>query len=373
VGKDLTSFQDSTLLLWPQGAPQSEGHDPTDEPALTIHLPSAELATGAGIIVNPGGGYRILASDHEGLQVARWLNRHGIAAFVLRYRVGPKYHSEVSLLDGKRAMRTVRSRASEFGVSSTRIGMLGFSAGGHLTAAVGTRYDDGEPESADPVERVSCRPDFLVPVYAVTNGEKRGKKADEYTPADDRVTAETPPAFLVHTHEDAIVPADQSILFYQALRSHGVSAEMHVFGYGEHGVGMAVGDPDVAEWSSLLLRWLRRSGFLTDAARTSVDGMVTLDGAAMGMFWVTFIPLDATAPIARVKADRSADGRFQIDAQHGPVPGRHHIEVRHISDQYPHVASGAYTLEDAVCYGLEADVAAGEFTQLTLKSGIHRM
>ncbi|HJN51675.1 MAG: alpha/beta hydrolase [Pseudomonadales bacterium] len=370
---DTAVLQDGELLLWPSGPVQADGDELTDIPALTVHLPPAGQHTGTGIIINPGGGYRILASDHEGLQVARWLNRQGIAAFVLRYRLGPKYHSDVSLLDGQRAMRLVRSRATEFGLSPERIGMLGFSAGGHLTVAVGTRYDGGDAGATDAVERVSSQPDFLVPVYAVTNGKKRGRKADEYTPADDRVSAETPPAFLVHTHEDGVVPSDQSILFYQALHKHGVNAEMHVFGYGEHGIGLAAGDPDVAAWQTLLMNWLRRGGFLTDGARIAVRGKATLDGTVMGMFWVTLVPINANAPIARTKTDRSGDGQFEIDAGHGPVAGRHRIEVRHISDQYPHVATGVYTIDDAACYALEADVTEGGFLQLQLDSRTHQV
>ena len=210
---------EDAVALWPDGAPGALGDLDIDRPQLTVHLPERD-ATGSGIIVCPGGGYRILASDHEGLQVARWLNRRGIAAFVLRYRVGERYHSSVSLTDGLRAVRLVRQRAAEFGVATDRIGMLGFSAGGHLTVAVGTQWDRGDADATDPVERESSRPDFLVPVYAVTNGILRGRKADEYTPADVNVNAETPPTFLVHTHEDDIVPAHQSTLFYDALRTH---------------------------------------------------------------------------------------------------------------------------------------------------------
>ena len=238
----VTEISVDRRLLWPDGAPEAAGDEAIDRPALTVHLPDPGNANGAGIIVNPGGGYRVLASDHEGLQVARWLNRAGIAAFVLRYRVGPKYHSDVSLLDGLRAVRYVRAHAAAWGVAPHRLGMLGFSAGGHLAAAVGTRYDAGQPDNADPVERENSRPDFVVPVYAVINGPVRGRKADEYTPADERVTADTPPAFIVHTHEDTIVSAEQSLLLYKALLDAGVEAELHVFGFGEHGLGLGVGD-----------------------------------------------------------------------------------------------------------------------------------
>ncbi len=346
------SLHDAALPLWPGRAPEAVGDQDIDKPQITVHLPSPDTATGAGIIVAPGGGYRILASDHEGLQVARWLNRAGIAAFVLRYRVGERYHSSVSLLDGLRAVRLVRHRAADFRLDPKRLGMLGSSAGGHLTVAVGNRWDEGDPGAADPVERQSSRPAFLVPVYAVTNGILRGRKADEYTPADVEVNAHTPPTFLVHTHEDAIVPATQSTLFYDALLRAGVPAELHIYGYGEHGTGIAPGDPDFREWPNLLVNWLRRSGFLTGKKRQAVRGRLTLHGEPMGMAWITFRPHDQNAPLARTRTSRGEDGRFEIPASHGPVPGLHEVEVHHVSEQFPHTNTGVYTLEDAVRYEL---------------------
>ena len=339
------------LRLWPERAPFALGEHAIDQPQLTPHLPDG-AGTGTGVIVNPGGGYRILASDHEGLQVARWLNRRGIAAFVLRYRVGERYDSEISLLDGLRAVRVVRHAAAEFGIARDRIGMLGFSAGGHLAVAVGTRWDDGKPNAADPVERESSRPSFLVPVYAVTNGIERGRKADEYTPADVRVNASTPPTFLVHSHEDAIVPASQSTLFYNALLGAGVAAELHIYGFGEHGMGLGPGDPDFCGWPALLTNWLRRSGFLTGRQRQGVHGRVTLKGEAPGMAWVTFQPLDDSAPPARARTSRGENGKFAIPASHGVVPGSHRVTVRHVSDQFPHTNTGVFTLADAACFDI---------------------
>ena len=344
-------LHESAIPLWAEGAPGALGEEEIDCPQITVHLPDGD-ATGAGVIINPGGGYRILASDWEGLQVARWLNRAGIAAFVLRYRVGERYHSDTSLLDGLRAVRLVRARAEEFGVARNRIGMLGFSAGGHLTVAAGTTWDEGDPNSDDPVERQSSRPNFLAPVYAVTDGIERGRKADEYTPTPERVNARTPPTFLVHTHEDAIVPGTQSTLFYDALLRAGVQAEMHIYGYGEHGTGLGVGDPDFRAWPHLLLNWLRRGGFLTKAERIGVRGRVTLDGKAMGMAWVTLTPEDPQSPPARVRTSRGEDGAFEIPASHGVVSGPHRLEVFHVSDQYPHVATGIYTLPDASRFDL---------------------
>ena len=349
----MAELTDGTAVeLWPDGAPAAVGDLDIDRPRLTIHLPESVRSTGAGVIVNPGGGYRKLASDHEGLQVARWLNRRGIAAFVLRYRLGERYHSDVSLLDGLRAVRLVRHRAADFGIAENRIGMLGFSAGGHLAVAAGTRWDPGAPGAVDPIERASSRPDFLVPVYAVTNGILRGRKADEYTPADVRVNESTPPTFLVHTHEDGIVPASQSTLFYEALLAAGVQAELHIYGFGEHGTGLSPGDPDFREWPVLLVNWLRRCGFLTAGQRQPVTGRVTLDGEAMGMAWVTFRPLDDNAPIARARSSRNEGGAFSIPASHGVVPGKHHVVVHHVSEQFHNWNSGVYTLDDAVRYDI---------------------
>lgn len=345
-------LHDTANELWPEGAPRAVGDLDIDRPQLTIHLPESATATGTGVIVNPGGGYRKLASDHEGLQVARWLNRRGIAAFVLRYRLGERYHSDVSLLDGLRAVRLVRHRAAEFGVAEDRIGMLGFSAGGHLAVAVGTRWNRGNPEAVDTIERASSRPDFLVAVYAVTNGILRGRKADEYTPADVQVNESTPPTFLVHTHEDGIVPASQSTLFYDALLRAGVQAELHIYGFGEHGTGINPGDPDFREWPVLLVNWLRRCGFMSAGERQPVTGRVTLDGEAMGMGWVTFCPLDDNAPLARARASPNEEGKFSIPASHGVVPGPHHVVVHHVSEQFQHWDTGVYTLDDAVRYDI---------------------
>ena len=315
-------LHDTAVELWPEGAPRAVGDLDIDRPLLTIHLPEPDVVTGTGVIVNPGGNYRRLSSDKEGLQVARWLNRRGIAAFVLRYRVGERYHSDVSLLDGLRAVRLLRHRAADFGIAENRIGMLGFSAGGHLAVAVGTRWDVGNPEAEDPIERMCSRPDFLAPVYAITNGSLCGHNVDEYTPADVRVNESTPPTFLVHTHEDGIAPASQSTLFYDALLAAGVLAELHIYGFGEHGAGLGTGDLDFREWPVLLVNWLRRCGLLTGNSRQAVMGKATLDGEPMGWAWVSFLPIDNNAPPARARTSRGEEGRFRFRPRTGlfPVP-----------------------------------------------------
>ena len=284
------------------------------------------------------------------MHVAEAFNRVGVTAFVLRYRVGPTYHSTVSLLDGERAVRFVRHHATRFGIDPNRVGMLGFSAGGHLTLAVGTSDLHEQPHTEDTIDQQSSIPNFLVPVYAVSNGLVRGRKASEYLPTDTKVSSTTPPTFLVHTHEDAIVPAAQSTLFYNALLEAGVPAELHVFGYGEHGVGLASGDPETSEWFPLLLRWLRRSALLTAKSRVAVHQKLPIHDAIkepLGMYWVTFTPDDPQAPVARIRLDPNANDTINIPASHGPVPGLHTLELRRVSHSWPFDASGAYRDIDA--------------------------
>lgn len=341
---------DSTVLLWPEGAPQAQGEEITDQPALSLHFPPPEAATGAAVIVNPGGGYRILASDHEGLQVARWLNSEGITAFVLRYRLRPTYSPSIALLDAQRAVRHVRYHSDEYGIRPARIGMLGFSAGGHLASAAGTQFDAGNPGSEDPVERVSSRPDFLVLVYAAISGELFRQNRPEFVSTNRLVSKETPPTFLVQTHEDSTVSPNHSILFYQALLEANVPAEMHIFGFGPHGLGLAPGDPDLVHWQPLLTRWLRSSGFLVDGSRTEVRGKVLLNGDPLFWGWVTLIPEDPHAPIARAYVHRQSSGEFRIDQLHGPIPGRHRVEIHVVAEDFSAPQTGSYSMEDAKRY-----------------------
>jgi acetyl esterase/lipase len=336
--------------LWPDGAPQAQGSEVTDKPALTLHFPAEEETTGAAVIVNPGGGYNILASDHEGLQVARWLNSLGVTAFVLRYRLKPAYPPSTALLDALWAVRYVRHHADEYSISPNRIGMLGFSAGGHLASAAGTHFDTGDPGSDDPVERVSSRPDFLVLVYAVINSGLFRQNRPDYVTTNTLVTANTPPTFFVQTHEDSAVSPNHSILFYQALLREKIPAEMHIFGFGAHGLGLAPGDPDLVQWQPLLARWLRRSGFLADGTRTAVNGTVLLDGKPLFWGWVTLIPEDDHAPIARAYVHRKSTGEFTIDQKHGPFPGKHRVEVHVVSRDFSTPKAGSYSMENAEKY-----------------------
>ena len=338
-------MDDFSERLWPRSVPQARGHDLTDIPALSVHSASESNNTGAAVIICPGGGYRILAATHEGLHVASAFNAMGVSAFVLRYRVGPTYHSSISLLDGQRAVRYVRHHAERFGVDPNRLGMLGFSAGGHLTLAVGTSDLHQQPDVEDSIDRESSVPDFLVSAYGVSNGEVRGRKASEYHATDTQVNSRTPPTFLMHTHEDGVVSSEQSTLFYNALRRAERPAELHVFGYGEHGIGLGSGDPDTLQWFPLLIKWMRRSGFLTSASRVAIDQPLpqrdVLD-QPLGMYWVTLLPDDQNAPVARVRLDPTAAEVMKIPASQGPVPGPHTLELRRISHTWPFDAVGQY-------------------------------
>jgi acetyl esterase/lipase len=263
--------------LWPDGAPGAAGSEPEDKPKLTPYLAPKASANGAAVVVCPGGGYRNLASDHEGKQVAEWLNTLGVSAFVLQYRVGPRYRHPAPLQDAQRALRLVRARAPAFGVDPRRIGILGFSAGGHLASTAGTRFDDGVPDAADPIERQGSRPDFMVLAYPVISltapfthrgsrtfllGDSPDAKLVEELSNEKQVTARTPPTFLFHTADDPAVPVENGVAFFQALRSSQVPAELHVFEKGPHGVGLAQHDPALAAWPKLCEAWLRARGLL---------------------------------------------------------------------------------------------------------------
>jgi acetyl esterase/lipase len=265
------------ILLWENGAPGALGQADTDKPTLTAYR-APRGSSGTAIIVAPGGGYSGLAIEHEGRQWAYWYNAMGITAFVLKYRLGPRYHHPIELGDAQRAIRTVRARAAEFNVLPDRIGMMGFSAGGHLTSTAGTHFDSGKADSPDPIERAGSRPDLLILGYpvisfdpAVTHagslrmllGDNPDPKLVENLSNDLQVTAQTPPTFIFHTTNDNGVPVENSVRFYLALRKARVPVEMHLFENGPHGVGMALSDPSLSAWPPLLMNWLRARGLLT--------------------------------------------------------------------------------------------------------------
>ena len=278
-----------TLPLWEDDPPNSKVSEAeergwTDKvlriervqtPAIEAHLPASIVANGQAVVVCPGGGYRYLSYEWEGTEIANWLNAHGIAAIVLKYRL-PDDDSNVEpklspLLDAQRAMRLTRHHATEWGIDPARVGVMGFSAGGHLASTLGTHFDLGNANASDPVDRLSSRPDFMILMYPVVTmlegvahaGSRRMLLGDSPSDADLRmysnelqVTDATPPTFIVHSQDDATVPVANSIGFYEALLAHKVPVEMHLYPYGGHGFGLALGRGRLEGWSDLCLDWL---------------------------------------------------------------------------------------------------------------------
>jgi acetyl esterase/lipase len=265
------------VVLWPQGAPSAIGKDDVDIPTLTPYWPDQQAATGTAVIVCPGGSYTHLSMDKEGAQVALWFNKLGVPAFVLKYRLGPRYHHPVMMWDAQRAIRYVRSHAADFHLQADRIGIMGFSAGGHLASTAGTHFDTAKPDAPDPIDRADDRPDFMILAYPVMSMIEpfahKGSRENLLGPTPDpkllelmsnerQVTSRTPPTFIFHTDDDATVPIENAVVFFLALKKAGVPAEMHIYGRGKHGVGLAPDDPVLSTWPARLADWLHVRGLL---------------------------------------------------------------------------------------------------------------
>ena len=264
-------------LLWPDGAPGALGEEPKDKPTLICYPATADTSTGTAIVICPGGGYGNLAMDHEGHQIARWLNEHGISAFICDYRHRKKgYGHPAPLQDVQRAIGIVRSRAKQWHLKANQIGVLGFSAGGHLASTAATHFNVGQQNADAPADPVSNRPDFAVLCYPVIafgedfthRGSQRNLIGKNPTPEliaelsnEKQVTRQTPPCFLWHTTEDAGVLPENSIRFYQALIRKDVPAELHLYEKGRHGVGLAKGIPGTSNWPNELLAWMGNHGW----------------------------------------------------------------------------------------------------------------
>ena len=271
--------QSEAFPLWKDGAPGAKGTEAKDIPTLTPFLPDPAKATGAAIVVCPGGGYGGLA-DHEGSVYAKWLNANGVAAFVLKYRLGSAgYRHPVMLQDAARALRITRSRAEEWKIDPKRIGIMGSSAGGHLASTLMTHWDAGKADDADPIERVGSRPDLGILCYPVISmganthaGSKRNLLGENPSPElvtllsnELQVTSNTPPAFVWHTFEDKGVKIENAISFVQALNKANVPFELHTYQKGPHGIGLGSRDGDPAKlhpWTTACLTWLRLQGFV---------------------------------------------------------------------------------------------------------------
>jgi acetyl esterase/lipase len=275
--RPLVARAQAAVPLWADGAPGAKGTKPEDQPLLTPYLPPEGKANGTAVVIFPGGGYQHLSMEKEGSDIANWLAGNGVTAFVVRYRLGPVYNHPIELGDAQRAIRIVRSRATEWGVDPRKLGVIGFSAGGHLASTAGTHYDAGNASSADAIERASSRPDFLLLLYPVISmadsvahkGSRLNLLGATPTPElmkllsnEMQVTKDTPPTFIVHSSDDRTVPVENAVLFYRALRSNGVPAEMHIFEYGGHGFGLAPSDPILGAWATLCESWMKKHGWL---------------------------------------------------------------------------------------------------------------
>lgn len=267
-------------LLWPDGAPGAQGNTEGDNPTLTIYSAPEKEASGAAVVIFPGGGYGHLAVDHEGRQVAQWLNSLGVTAFVLKYRhrnSGAGYGYPAPLQDAQRAVRMVRSHAGEWSVDPNRIGILGFSAGGHLAASEGTHFQKNYYKLQDSVDHVSCRPNFMILIYPVITltepythagsklnllGDNPDKSLVESLSNEKQVTSDTPPTFLVHANDDKAVPPENSIFFYLALRKAKIPAEMHIYENGGHGFGLGKKGSAASSWPGRCADWMRTRGLL---------------------------------------------------------------------------------------------------------------
>ncbi|MFV0590870.1 MAG: alpha/beta hydrolase [Draconibacterium sp.] len=275
--------QNEVLKVWPNGAPNDNGmKEPEEkydgvrvrnvsEAEMYVFLPEKDVNTGAAVLICPGGGYSIEAMDHEGYDMARFFQEKGIAGIVLKYRL-PYGHNEIPSCDARRALRTIRANAEKWGINPKKIGIAGSSAGGHLASTAGTVFDTGDANNNDPVEKMSCRPDFMLLLYPVITmneefthmgsrenliGKGHNMKLVRKYSNELNVSAETPPTFLILADDDGAVPPRNSIEFYSALKRYNVPAEMHIFQKGGHGFGMRQEGIPANNWPNLFVDWLK--------------------------------------------------------------------------------------------------------------------
>ncbi|MDN5202701.1 alpha/beta hydrolase [Fulvivirgaceae bacterium BMA10] len=261
-----TEIQNQGDILWIENV---------QEPSLEVYLPTKKNATGKAMVICPGGGYAGLAYDWEGTDVAKWLNSLGIAAFVLKYRL-PTSKSiivpeKAPLQDAQRAIRLVRYHAKKWNVDRNQIGIMGFSAGGHLASTLGTHYENDHILKPDPIDSISARPDFMVLIYPVITmkllythqgsrknllGESPEQQLVDFYSNELHINKNTPPTFLIHATDDEAVPVENSLLFYQNLKKEGVYAEMHIYPKGGHGFALAIGKGHLQTWTARLSEWI---------------------------------------------------------------------------------------------------------------------
>ena len=366
------------LPLWPSGAPGAKGQTDKDQPWVDVWLAPQDKANGAAFVVAPGGGYGGLAVDHEGVQVAKYFNALGVSAFVLHYRLGSAgYHYPIELMDVQRAIRLVRSKAGEYALDANRVGIIGFSAGGHLTSMAATLFDE-KPEGMtnDAVDQLSARPSVACPTYPVISmkdafghlGSRKnllGPNADNAALMDKtstylQVTDMTPPIFIFQTDEDTAVPAENAVNFYLACRKHKVPAELHIYKPGPHGVGLMQGDPVLGTWPQHLAAWLRNQGFFSTAKRVAITGKVTINSKPVSWGAAAFENADTNAPRPTARVMK---GNFKLDAANGAVAGKHKLHVTYSAADVP----GLDTPDGTASQTIEAEVVEGQPLVLELK------
>jgi acetyl esterase/lipase len=309
------------ILLWPNGAPGATGTSDEDKPAIIPFIPDASKRNGVAVLVVPGGGFTIRAVDHEGVLVAQWFKEHGITAFLLRYRLRPLYTRTDWIKDGQRAMQYIRTHANEYGLSTDRVGSVGFSAGATLIGDMALNTVAAQVNATDPLDRISSKPDFLILAY----GSMRIP-----VNADSVAVANFPPTFMYGTVEDRGSQGGM-IDAYTRLYRAGALVEAHFFQNGIHGTGFAVGDPVLGQWTNLLQNWMAVNGFLTNKPQVALSGVVKLDGLPLVKGMVILTPLDKGAPPVTVYINNTGTGelgRFLMPKEQGPAEGRYKVEVR---------------------------------------------
>lgn len=331
--------QDLVLPLWPEGIPCENNLETgiierpsigrvvskVHEPELVAFFPSEAQRNGTSVVICPGGGYTILAWDWEGTEMAKWFNSFGVTAFVVKYRL-PHWESEdcrdkVALMDAQRAMRLVRSRAEEWQIDPSRVGVMGFSAGGHLASTLSTHFDYGNASATEPLEQLSCRPDFSILMYPVVTmdstfahmGSRRNligntpdEAAIEHFSNEKQVTAETPPAILIHADDDQAVVPENSVGYYLALRKHKIPASLHIFQGGGHGFSMAEGMGNTEKWPLLVEGWMEERGLLQPKLKVLI-----VDGQNNHNNWLEKTKL--------LQEQLEAAGIFQVDIARAPA------------------------------------------------------
>lgn len=333
--------QDLILPLWPEGIPcqndlQISITERADigrvigsvhEPELVAYLPAASQRNGTSVVICPGGGYTILAWDWEGSTMARWFNSFGVTAFVVKYRLphweSPECRDKVALLDAQRAMRLVRSRAEEWNLDPTRVGIMGFSAGGHLASTLSTHFDYGDTTATNPLERLSCRPDFSILMYPVVTmdptyahmgshdnllGKNPTAEAEAHFSNEKQVSADTPPAILIHADDDKAVLPENSVQYYLALRKYKIPASLHIFQGGGHGFSMAEGKGSTENWPLLVKGWMDERDLLHKRIKALI-----IDGQNNHQNWPEKTVL--------LKQYLLESGRFTVDIARTPPAG----------------------------------------------------